>query len=397
MVLGVAVFSLLPGWTAIVLSIALVFAMTAVVQSEWLEKKLGTRDLNLLVLWNTFLVIGAIVLGGQSTAYVYDTGRDYHYLIQVIKQSEQTFAQLEHLLPGEGDDSFPLFPQGAHLRLTAHEAESVREACPSSSTELSRQINPSLWMMTPSVLRVYPEYQYGETFVAGEKRRFSGMLDRDRNRSRLCELDIGASLEIGFDGPSEADLSPNQRIGLRTLVVLLFAFAALTYLAVALRLLGYWKLTGKDEPPPDPESREDFGCIESQWPDLDQAAKRALCQLAWGFIPGSDRIRELEDLESRGLCKTYPFPHISNAATTAYVRNHVSRKERQEWLYPKATAGLWRAVKTPLILLMVVAIAWLAYSAGDAFQALAGLIGTVVAFLANFDRISGFVKGTPAA
>ena len=88
-----------------------------------------------------------------------------------------------------------------------------------------------------------------------------------------------------------------------------------------------------------------------------------------------------------------PEPRIASSTFRKFVLGAESPARYAEWTADSGGSA-WSRIRAPFFILLTLLGAWFAYSFGDQFNALATLLGGLVAVLGSFGKVAGFVRGS---
>ncbi|MGQ0503147.1 MAG: hypothetical protein ACT4P0_11170 [Panacagrimonas sp.] len=139
--------------------------------------------------------------------------------------------------------------------------------------------------------------------------------------------------------------------------------------------------------------RESHGLLARMWVLCTVAERLALYQLAQREIPNPRYPDTLAALAHRGLVRNRPAPEIASAALRRFVLEAEAPSVFAEW-QEDAAQGAWQSLRGPLVLVILLLVAWLSYSAGQVFAALAAVLTSTLSFAGNIFSAVNLLKGS---
>ena len=129
------------------------------------------------------------------------------------------------------------------------------------------------------------------------------------------------------------------------------------------------------------------------WQTSTRDERLALYQLASGRFINPQNESVIAHLHRKHLVAFEPTPRIKSRAFASFVLRAEMPGKFEEWAN-EAAEGIWQTIRTPLLLVVFLMIAWLAYSAGDVFQALAAILVSTLTFFGQLMRAVGYTRGS---
>lgn len=126
------------------------------------------------------------------------------------------------------------------------------------------------------------------------------------------------------------------------------------------------------------------------WEYCTREERLALYHLAQGKLINMSNHRVVEHLLRRGLVVFEPEPRIKSVSLTEFILNAELAGRMEAWA-AEAAEGLWQSLRVPIFVVLMLVVAWIAYSSGDAFQAVVALVATSVAVIGQALRLLGMV------
>lgn len=139
--------------------------------------------------------------------------------------------------------------------------------------------------------------------------------------------------------------------------------------------------------------RHSRGLLSRMWLLATVAERLALYQLAKGEIPNPRYPDTLSALAVRGLVRYKPAPQIASKALERFVLEAEAPSVFAEW-QDDAAQGVWQSLRGPLVLIILLLVAWLSYSAGQVFAALAAVLTSTLSFAGNIFSAANLLKGS---
>lgn len=124
------------------------------------------------------------------------------------------------------------------------------------------------------------------------------------------------------------------------------------------------------------------------WEYCTREERLALYHLAQGKLINMANHRVIEHLLRRGLVVFEPEPRVKSVSLTEFILNAELPGRMEAWA-AEAAEGLWQSVRVPFFVVLMLVVAWIAYSSGDAFQAVVALVATSVAVIGQAVRLLG--------
>jgi len=126
------------------------------------------------------------------------------------------------------------------------------------------------------------------------------------------------------------------------------------------------------------------------WEYCTREERLALYQLAQGKLINMSNQRVIEHLLRRGFIVFEPEPRIKTVSLTEFILNAELPGRMEAWA-AEAGEGLWQSVRVPFFVALMLVLAWVAYSSGDALQAVVALVATAFAVISQVFRLLGMV------
>ncbi|MBL8271818.1 MAG: hypothetical protein JNL55_35800 [Steroidobacter sp.] len=123
-----------------------------------------------------------------------------------------------------------------------------------------------------------------------------------------------------------------------------------------------------------------------------------LYELARGRLANPRNVATIQALLTRGLLKLDPWPKIADPSFESFVRTAESNDDVAQW-QQDATQGAgkgWRSTVTAVLLIvLLLAVIWFSWSAGDKFKVVSAIVAGAVAFLGQIGQAFNFVRSGP--
>jgi hypothetical protein len=136
--------------------------------------------------------------------------------------------------------------------------------------------------------------------------------------------------------------------------------------------------------------------FRAAWQSCTRDERLALFQIASGRFPNPLNELVLDHLMRRDLVVLEPAPALKSNAMRRFVLNAEPQWRFDEWSRV-AAEGPWQSLRMPLFIVLMLVIAWIAYSAGETFQAMSAVLVGVLGFVGQVLRAVGYVRGSPSA
>lgn len=120
-----------------------------------------------------------------------------------------------------------------------------------------------------------------------------------------------------------------------------------------------------------------------------------LHQLATGRFANPANHQVIERLIRSGLVALDPWPRLTDAGFGRFVRTAETRHDFTEW-QREASQGAWKRVKTPLLVVLLIVVGWLIWTAGDYVQAFSAILVAAIALVGQFGQVVNLVRGSVA-
>jgi hypothetical protein len=132
------------------------------------------------------------------------------------------------------------------------------------------------------------------------------------------------------------------------------------------------------------------------WKLCTRAERLLLHQIATGHLP-NPASPLVADLAARGLIDTqaWPWPTIADPEFEQFVRSAERESDLAEWRREDARAAgkpTRRIIIAVLLLVMVIAVLWFSWTAGDQFRVISAIVAAAVAFLGQIGQAFNFVR-----
>jgi hypothetical protein len=147
------------------------------------------------------------------------------------------------------------------------------------------------------------------------------------------------------------------------------------------------------------KDRDDYLAVHADmhyhraWKLCSRDERLLLHQLATGRFANPANHHVTERLLRAGLVALAPWPRLTDAGFGRFVRTAETRRDFTEW-QREASQSAWRSVKTPLLIVLVILVGWLIWTAGDYVQAFSAILVAAVALLGQFGQVVNLVRGS---
>jgi hypothetical protein len=129
------------------------------------------------------------------------------------------------------------------------------------------------------------------------------------------------------------------------------------------------------------------------WKLCTRGERLLLHQLATGRFANPANHQVTERLMRAGLVALDPWPRLTDAGFGRFVRTAETRHDFTEW-QREASQGAWKSVKTPLLIVLLIVVGWLIWTAGDYVQAFSAILVAAVALLGQAGQVVNLVRGS---
>ncbi len=127
------------------------------------------------------------------------------------------------------------------------------------------------------------------------------------------------------------------------------------------------------------------------WKDLDLTQRVALYELAHGVLPGPLQAQVLRSLDRMRLCTLDPFPHIESRSFEDFVAQ-VEPDLRTEVEEPARRPSAWTSLRTPLVIIVLLGLAWVAYSGGETVQVISAVLAATLGLATRLNQFAEFFR-----
>ncbi|MET0534085.1 MAG: hypothetical protein ABW171_07660, partial [Steroidobacter sp.] len=135
------------------------------------------------------------------------------------------------------------------------------------------------------------------------------------------------------------------------------------------------------------------------WKLCTRSERLLLFDLASGRLANPRNTAVIDALLARGLLKMDPWPKIADESFAGFVRTAESAEELAQWHRDVSSgAGRWRTtIIAILLIILLVAVVWFSWSAGDKFKVVSAVVAGAVAFLSQIGNAFNFVRTNAGA
>lgn len=147
------------------------------------------------------------------------------------------------------------------------------------------------------------------------------------------------------------------------------------------------------------KDRADFLAVQAEahyhrvWKLCTRDERLLLHQLSTGRYANPANQPVIERLIRAGLVTLDPWPRPSDSGFARYVRTAETKQDFTEW-QRAASSSAWRSVKTPLLIVLLLVVGWLIWTAGDYVQTFSAILVAAVALLGQFGQVVNLVRGS---
>jgi hypothetical protein len=130
------------------------------------------------------------------------------------------------------------------------------------------------------------------------------------------------------------------------------------------------------------------------WKLCSRTERLLLYELARGRLANPRNTAVIEALLARGLLKLDPWPKIAEEGFEKFVRTAETTDEMAQWQDESQGGKRWRSIFTGILLaVLLLAVLWFSWSAGDKFKVVYAILAGAVAFLSQIGQAFNFVRG----
>jgi hypothetical protein len=133
-----------------------------------------------------------------------------------------------------------------------------------------------------------------------------------------------------------------------------------------------------------------------KWKLLKDSERLALYQLARRELINPRNFGVLEALLHANMIRLNPWPELASADLKEPILHAAPGSEFAKW-QRQASDSVWRTIRGPLFVVLMVLIAWLSWAAGGSMKALMAVLVATVAFLGQLLQLVNFARGNGAA
>jgi hypothetical protein len=135
------------------------------------------------------------------------------------------------------------------------------------------------------------------------------------------------------------------------------------------------------------------------WKLCTRSERLLLYDLACGRLANPRNTAVIDALIARGMLKLDPWPKIADESFESFVRTAESTEDLAQWQRDSArgTSRLRSTVIAILLILLLLAVVWFSWSAGDKFKIMSAIVAGAVAFLGQIGQAFNFVRSNAAA
>jgi len=147
------------------------------------------------------------------------------------------------------------------------------------------------------------------------------------------------------------------------------------------------------------KDRADFLAVHAEthyhrlWKLCTRDERLLLHQLATGRYANPANQPVIERLIRVGLITLDPWPRLTDQGFARFVRTAETRQDFTEW-QRAASQSAWRSVKTPLLIVLLLVVGWLIWTAGDYVQTFSAILVAALALLGQFGQAVNLVRGS---
>lgn len=142
------------------------------------------------------------------------------------------------------------------------------------------------------------------------------------------------------------------------------------------------------------EIEEQAGALfRARWLQCTREERLAMYQLAARRLVNASNERVVAQLLRRGILCAEPEPRLRSRAFANFVLTAEPPQNFENWV-DEASQGTWQTIRMPLLIMLLLVIAWIAYSADELFQALSAVLASTIVFVGRLLQAGGMLRGT---
>jgi hypothetical protein len=162
----------------------------------------------------------------------------------------------------------------------------------------------------------------------------------------------------------------------------------------ACRLLGLAASYVEHTPTSSPRVRRataDPAEFEKCWKDLPHCDRLVLYQVATGHLVNPRNEAAVDRLMDGGWISLQPWPRLSNERIKRLVLDAQRPAEFASW-QSEAGRGMWKTIRLPLFILLMLVVAWLNWTSGAVVRGLTAVLFATVASLGPVAQIISLAR-----
>jgi len=130
------------------------------------------------------------------------------------------------------------------------------------------------------------------------------------------------------------------------------------------------------------------------WKLCTRSERLLLYDIARGRLANPRNTAVIDALMARGLLKLDPWPKIADESFENFVRTAESAEELAQWQRDavRGTGGGRSTVMVIVLSVLLLAVLWFSWSAGDKFKVVTAIVAGAVAFLSQIGQAFNFVR-----
>jgi hypothetical protein len=133
-----------------------------------------------------------------------------------------------------------------------------------------------------------------------------------------------------------------------------------------------------------------------KWNSLKDSERLALYQIARRELVNPRNFAVLEAPARAGMIRLEPWPEPASAGMKKSILDAAPRSDFAK-LQREAADSVWRKIRGPLFVVLMVVIAWLSWAAGGSMKALMAVLVATVAFVGQLLQLVNFARGSGSA
>jgi len=135
--------------------------------------------------------------------------------------------------------------------------------------------------------------------------------------------------------------------------------------------------------------------FKQEWKKLARPERLVLYQIASGHLANPRNEVVVDRLFAEGLIHLAPWPALRWPELEQLILRSETAREFAQW-QKDAAKGVWKTIRVPLFIFLMVLIAWLSWAAGGSMKAISAILLAAVALLSQLTQLFNFARtGVP--